>query len=183
MARDDFRDLYQSLLLDHSRERHGFGLREPAGAESHQRNRSCGDDLIVRVHLGESAIDTVSWEGQGCSISQASASILSDLMAGASSDRVEHTVAAFRAMLHSRGTDEGSEELLGDAVALSGVSKYPQRVKCAMLAWVALEEALAQLPGWASPTTVGSAATGSAAMGSATGELAAAEPATTENTQ
>ncbi len=151
MARDDFRNLYQDLLIDHSRERHGFGLRENPSAESHQRNRSCGDELTLRVHVGDGAVDAVTWDGQGCSISQASASMLSDLMAGADRERIAETIAAFRTMLHSRGKDEGSEELLGDAVALSGVSKYPPRVNCAMLAWVALEEALGQLAGWAPP--------------------------------
>lgn len=153
MARDDLKNLYQDLLIDHSRERHGFGLRENASAESHQRNRSCGDELTLRVHVAEGFINAVTWEGQGCSISQASASMLSDLVAGADRDRVTETVAAFRAMLHSRGKDDGDEELLGDAVALSGVSKYPPRVNCAMLAWVALEDALGQVPEWPPPDT------------------------------
>jgi len=150
---DDFRDLYQDVLLDHSRERHGYALRPAPSAESHQRNRSCGDEITVRVHVSGGAIDTVTWEGQGCSISQASASMLSDLAAGTDREHITQTVAAFRAMLHSRGKDEGSEEILGDAVALSGVSKYPPRVNCAMLAWVALEDALDQVAGWSPPAT------------------------------
>lgn len=153
MARDDFRNLYQDLLIDHSRERHGFGLRENPSVESHQRNRSCGDELTLHVHVGDAAIDAVTWEGQGCSISQASASMLSDLAAGTTRAEIAGIVAAFRTMLHSRGKDEGSEELLGDAIALSGVSKYPPRINCAMLAWVALEDALSQLTEWAPPTT------------------------------
>ncbi len=151
MALDDFRNLYQELLIDHSRERHGFGLRENPSAESHQRNRSCGDELTLHVHVGDGVIDAVTWDGQGCSISQASASMLSDLAAGATAAQISDIVAAFRTMLHSRGKDEGSEELLGDAISLSGVSKYPPRVNCAMLAWVALEVALGQLPDWAPP--------------------------------
>lgn len=153
MARDDFRNLYQDLLIDHSRERHGFGLRENPSAESHQRNRSCGDELTLHVHVGDGIVNAVTWEGQGCSISQASASMLSDLVAGADREHITKTIAAFRAMLHSRGKDEGSEELLGDAVALSGVSKYPPRVNCAMLAWVALEDALGQVAEWSPPAT------------------------------
>lgn len=144
MARDDFRNLYQDLLIDHSRERHGFGLRENPSAQSHQRNRSCGDELTLQLHMGERGIDTVSWCGEGCSISQASASMLSDLAKGATADEITERIAAFRTMLHSRGKDDGSEELLGDAVAMSGVSKYPPRINCAMLAWIALEDALGQ---------------------------------------
>lgn len=153
MARDDFRNLYQDLLIDHSRERHGYGLLEDPSAESHQRNRSCGDELTLHIHVSGGAIDAVTWEGQGCSISQASASMLSDLAAGCDREHITTVVSAFRAMLHSRGKDEGSEELLGDAVALSGVSKYPPRVNCAMLAWVALEDALGQVVGWSPPAT------------------------------
>ena len=98
-------------------------------------------------------VESVSWDGQGCSISQASASMLNDLVAGASREHIAETIAAFRTMLQSRGKDEGSEELLGDAVALSGVSKYPPRINCAMLAWVALEDALSQLDAGAPPET------------------------------
>lgn len=155
VTRDDFRNLYQDLLIDHSRERHGFGLRENPSADSHQRNRSCGDELTLHVHVDvdDGVIDAVTWEGQGCSISQASASMLSDIAAGTTAEQITSIVAAFRTMLHSRGKDEGSEELLGDAVSLSGVSKYPPRVNCAMLAWVALEDALGQVAEWTPPDT------------------------------
>lgn len=153
VARDDFRNLYQDLLIDHSRERHGFGLRENPSADSHQRNRSCGDELTLHVHVDNGVIDTVTWEGQGCSISQASASMLSDLAAGTTASQISDIVDAFRTMLHSRGKDEGSEALLGDAISLSGVSKYPPRVNCAMLAWIALEDALGQVPDWSPPDT------------------------------
>ena len=95
--------------------------------------------------MGEHGIDTVNWTGEGCSISLASASMLSDLAAGASTAEITERITAFRTMLHSRGKDDGSEELLGDAIAMSGVSKYPPRINCAMLAWVALEDALGQL--------------------------------------
>ncbi|MCC6269830.1 MAG: SUF system NifU family Fe-S cluster assembly protein [Microbacteriaceae bacterium] len=153
MAHDDFRNLYQDLLIDHSRERHGYGLCPNPSAESHQRNRSCGDEITVRVNAENGVIESVSWEGQGCSISQASASMLSDLAAHTSTVDITGIVAAFRSMLHSRGKDEGSEDLLGDAIAFSGVSKYPPRINCAMLAWVALEDALSQLVEAAPPET------------------------------
>lgn len=146
MAREDFRNLYQDLLIDHSRERHGFGLEPHHSAESHQRNRSCGDDVTLRVHMTGEGIERISWSGQGCSISQASASMLADLVAGGSVAQFAQRLAAFRAMLQSRGKDGGSEEILGDAVALCGVALYPPRINCAMLAWTALEDALGQLP-------------------------------------
>lgn len=145
MARNDFQNLYQELLIDHSRERHGFGLRENPSAQAHRRNRSCGDELTLHLHLSDKGIDTVTWDGQGCSISQASASMLSDLVGGADREHIAEMIAAFRTMLHSRGKDDGDEELLGDAIALSGVSKYPPRINCAMLAWLALEDALGQV--------------------------------------
>lgn len=146
MANNDFRNLYQDILIDHSRERHGFGLVPDAAAESHQLNRSCGDEITLRVNAGDSVIESVSWDGQGCAISQASASMLVDIMPGLTCAECVTRITAFRTMLHSRGKDDGSAELLGDAVALSGVSIYPPRVNCAMLAWVAFEDALGQLP-------------------------------------
>lgn len=145
MARDDFRNLYQDVLIDHSRERHGFGLRPEFSAESHQSNRSCGDEITLRIRVQDAAVDAVSWTGQGCAVSQASASMLSDLAPGLTVEDVTKRVAAFRSMLQSRGKESGSEEDLGDAVALSGVALYPPRINCAMLAWVALEDALHQL--------------------------------------
>lgn len=138
-------NLYQEVLIDHSRARHGYGLQPDASAESHQRNRSCGDEITLRVHANGDTVGAVSWTGQGCAISQASASMLSDLVAGLAAPEVEERIGAFRAMVHSLGKDDGSNELLGDAVALSGVAIYPPRINCAMLAWVALEDALRQL--------------------------------------
>lgn len=145
MATDDFQSLYQDLLIDHSRARHGYGVRDEPQATSHQRNRSCGDEITLHLHLNEHGIDTVTWTGEGCSISQASASMLSDLAQGATRADITERMSAFRAMLHSRGKDPGSEDILGDAVAMSGVSKYPPRINCAMLAWIALEDALGQV--------------------------------------
>lgn len=160
MGNNDFRNLYQDILIDHSRERHGFGLVSDAAAESHQLNRSCGDEITLRVNTGGSVIESVSWAGQGCAISQASASMLVDVMPGHTPAECANRITAFRTMLHSRGKDEGSAELLGDAVALSGVSVYPPRVNCAMLAWIAFEDALGQLPD--SPPTSGSVPPGPA---------------------
>lgn len=145
MARSDFDQLYQDLLLDHSKERHGYGLEPDHAAESHGLNTSCGDEITLRIHAGSGGIEAISWTGQGCAISQASASMLSDIVHGLTAAESAERVGAFRAMLQSRGEDEGSEDLLGDAVALSGVAMYPARIKCAMLAWTAFEDGLTRV--------------------------------------
>ncbi|WP_308466401.1 Fe-S cluster assembly sulfur transfer protein SufU [Rathayibacter soli] len=139
--------LYQQVIMDHARERHGAGLQDTAAATAHQINPTCGDEVTVQVHLNATgeAIESLSWDGMGCSISQASVSMLHDLVPGMTTGDVTTRIAAFRAMIHSQGADEGDPELLGDAVALSGVSRYVARVKCAMLGWVALEGALGEL--------------------------------------
>lgn len=151
----ELQQLYQQIILDHAKARHGAGLVEaPAGVksgESHQLNPTCGDEITLRAVMGDaeagaaaggSAVQGISWEGQGCSISMASASVLTDLVAGLPRDEAMNLVENFREVMRSRGTVEADEEVLGDAAAFSGVSRYPARVKCAMLAWVALEEAL-----------------------------------------
>ena len=146
MTNSDLGGLYQELLLDHSRQRHGFGLQDDFVAESSQLNRSCGDEITLRVHGRGTTLESVSWVGQGCAISQASASMMCDVIHGLGVVDAHRRITAFREMLRSRGADEGSQELLGDAVALSGVSRYVPRIKCAMLAWVALEDAISRLP-------------------------------------
>lgn len=144
MANSDFDSLYQDLLIEHSKQRHGFGLQPEPAAEVHSLNRSCGDEVTLRLHMDGAKVEAVSWEGQGCAISQASASMLSDLVQGMPPEECRDCIAAFRSMLQSRGKDQDAPEQLGDAVALHGVSMYPPRIKCAMLAWVALEDALEQ---------------------------------------
>ncbi len=139
--------LYRELILEHSRQRHGYGLEPDAAVESHQLNPTCGDEITLQVRFDEASgrVTGIGWEGQGCAISTASASVLADIAHG-SPDRLNELVEAFREMLHSKGNAEPDEELLGDAVALQGVSRYVARVKCAMLPWVALEDALRRLP-------------------------------------
>ncbi|MBD8023105.1 Fe-S cluster assembly sulfur transfer protein SufU [Microbacterium gallinarum] len=140
--------LYQELILDHSRRKVGFGLADEEGrsATSHQHNPLCGDDLTVRVRLSDDGetIRDVTWEGAGCSISQASASMLVELAEGMPRAEASALIDGFREALRSRGTIELDEDVYLDAAALSGVSKYVARVKCAMLAWVALEDDLAR---------------------------------------
>ncbi|MCS5715220.1 SUF system NifU family Fe-S cluster assembly protein [Herbiconiux sp. CPCC 205716] len=145
MASRELEGLYQQVILDHSKEKHGYGLREGASGSSHQINPTCGDEVTLNVHRGaDGAVDSLSWEGQGCSISTASASLLSDLVHELPADELTRRIDAFRELMQSKGAVEGDEELLGDAVALGGVSRYVTRIKCAMLPWVALEHALVQ---------------------------------------
>jgi nitrogen fixation NifU-like protein len=156
--------LYQQVILDHARERHGHGLREGEAGESFQVNPTCGDQVRLRVHLaagdgGRPRIEGVSWEGQGCSISQASLSVLTDLVEGVDVATADELAEAFRALMHNRGRplDADREELLGDASAFVGVARYPARVKCALLGWMALRDALVR-----ALTTTEDAATGGA---------------------
>jgi nitrogen fixation protein NifU and related proteins len=144
MASTELQALYQQVILDHARERHGFGLRAGESGSSHQVNPTCGDEVTLHVHRDAAGrLESISWEGQGCSISTASASLLSDLMQELPEAGVRERIESFRSLMQSKGRDEGDEDLLGDAVALAGVSRYVTRVKCAMLPWVALEHALA----------------------------------------
>jgi len=141
----DLQNLYQEVVLDHSRTPHGYGLREEIRAQSHQLNPTCGDEVTLQVHrAADGTVEAIAWEGHGCAISQASASMLADLAEGLTVDDLEARIAAFREAMRSRGKIQPDEELLGDAAALGGVSKYVARVKCAMLAWVAAEDALAK---------------------------------------
>ena len=136
--------LYQQIILDHSKERHGDRPLEGADGEHHEYNPTCGDEITVRVKLdtARERIDEVAWQGDGCSISMASASVLTDLVQGHSIDEALATADAFRTMLRSKGEGEPDEEVLGDAIAFHGVAKYVMRIKCAMLSWVALEAAV-----------------------------------------
>jgi len=145
----DLESMYQQVIMDHAREAHGRGLvtlnLEHVG-ESHQVNTTCGDEVRLRVGLEGDTVASVSWEGSGCSISQASVSVLSDLVTGESLEHADLTYDAFRALMSNRGIplDEFREDLLGDATAFVGVGKYPARIKCALLGWMALRDALAK---------------------------------------
>ncbi|MFF2494114.1 Fe-S cluster assembly sulfur transfer protein SufU [Agromyces sp. NPDC058064] len=138
--------LYQQIILDQAKRRNGDGPLEGADAEHHEFNPTCGDEITVRVKLDEGGerLAELAWQGDGCSISMASASTLAERATGRPVDEVHGLIEGFRAMLRSQGAGEPDEELLGDAIAFHGVSKYVMRVKCAMLSWVALEAALAK---------------------------------------
>ncbi|HOB51026.1 MAG TPA: SUF system NifU family Fe-S cluster assembly protein [Mycobacterium sp.] len=138
--------MYQDVILDHYKHPHHRGLREPFAAEVHHVNPTCGDEVTLRVALsddGNRVLD-VSYDGQGCSISQAATSVLADQVIGQTVEDALRTVAAFAEMVSSRGTVEGDEDVLGDGIAFAGVSKYPARVKCALLGWLAFKAAVAQ---------------------------------------
>ncbi len=138
--------MYQEVILDHYKHPHHRGLRAPFAAEVHHVNPTCGDEVTLRVSLSDDAdtVADVSYDGQGCSISQAATSVLADQVIGQSVGDALKTVEAFTEMISSRGNVEGDEDVLGDGIAFAGVAKYPARVKCALLGWMAFKDALAQ---------------------------------------
>jgi nitrogen fixation NifU-like protein len=136
--------LYQEIILEHYKRPHGRGLREPYGGEAHHVNPTCGDEVTIRVAVAGGTFDDVSYDGMGCSISQASASVLHDLVSGVSTGEASRVHDAFVELLSGRGQIEPDEEVLGDAVAFAGVARYPARVKCALLPWMAFRDAAAR---------------------------------------
>jgi nitrogen fixation protein NifU and related proteins len=140
--------MYQEIILDHYRNPHHKGLREPFDAEVHHVNPVCGDEVTLRVSLkdvdGEPVVEDLSYDSLGCSISQASASVMSDLVIGRPVGDALRISQAFLDLMKSRGADVPDEDVLEDAVAFAGVSKYPARIKCALLAWMAWKDATAQ---------------------------------------
>ncbi|CAB4999388.1 unannotated protein [freshwater metagenome] len=144
--------LYQEIILDHYKHPRGQGLlTEPLGS-AHHVNPTCGDELTVEVGVGPDGGLLIGYEGQGCSISQASASVMSELVTGLSVEEAESIRLAFVEMMHAKGAGEPDEEVLGDAVAFAGVAKFPARIKCALLGWMAMQDAEIQ-SGLMSPRT------------------------------
>jgi nitrogen fixation NifU-like protein len=141
--------MYQEIILDHYRNPHRHGLREPFDAESFQVNPVCGDEVTLRVRLtgdGPNAIiEDVSYAAQGCSISQASTSVLTDLVVGRAVKEAMTTQGAFSELMQGRGQVEPDEDVLEDGIAFAGVAKYPARVKCALLGWMAFKDAVARV--------------------------------------
>ncbi|KRE41379.1 Fe-S cluster assembly sulfur transfer protein SufU [Knoellia sp. Soil729] len=141
-------DLYQELILEHSKRPQHAGLREPFEAEVHHVNPTCGDEVTLRIHIEDTAegpvVEDISYDALGCSISMASTSILAEESIGRPLSEVLTTFEAMKSMLTSKGEDPGDEEVIGDGVALAGVGKYPARVKCALLGWMAFTDALHQ---------------------------------------
>ncbi|MHA6512175.1 Fe-S cluster assembly sulfur transfer protein SufU [Tessaracoccus sp. Z1128] len=137
-------ELYQTIILDHYREKHHSGLREPYEVQVHHVNPSCGDELTLRVHLDGDTIRDISYKGEGCSISQASTSVMTDLLIGDSTAHALDLHDKFLEMMQSQGRIEPDEEVFEDAIAFAGVSKFPARVKCALLGWSAVRDATLQ---------------------------------------
>jgi nitrogen fixation protein NifU and related proteins len=140
----DLQSLYQEIILDHYKHPRGHDLREPFAAEVHHVNPTCGDEITLRVALEGDVVTDVSYDGQGCSISQASASVLYEQLVGLTIPAAMEVLDAFQSVMQGRGQVEPDEDVLGDAVAFAGVAKYPARVKCALLAWMAWKDAVSQ---------------------------------------
>jgi nitrogen fixation NifU-like protein len=145
----DLDSLYQEIILDHYKHPHHKGLREPFEAEVHHVNPTCGDEVTLRVHLSEGVarekiVSDVSYDALGCSISQAAASVMTDLVIGKTVDEAMEIHGEFLALMQGRGTVEPDEEILEDGIAFAGVAKFPARVKCALLSWMAWKDATAQ---------------------------------------
>jgi len=137
-------NLYQEVILDHYKNPQNKKLSATYDAQVHHVNPSCGDEIDLNITLKDGLVEAITWDGVGCSISQASVSILTDLLIGKSIDGAYKIYDEFVALMQSKGTVEGDEELLEDAVALAGVSKYPARIKCALLGWMAFKDASVQ---------------------------------------
>jgi nitrogen fixation NifU-like protein len=133
--------LYQDIILDHYKHPRGRELLAAPAGESHQVNPTCGDEVTVQVSLDEAGHLRLGYEGQGCSISQASASVMSELLTGQDPVAANSMRAGFVELMQGRGAIEPDEELLGDGIAFVGVAKYPARIKCALLPWMALQDA------------------------------------------
>jgi nitrogen fixation NifU-like protein len=134
--------LYQEIILDHYRAKRNSGLREPYDVEVHHVNPSCGDELTLRVTVRDGQVADVSYDAQGCSISQASTSVMTDLVIGGTSDHAMELYDGFLAMIQGQGKVSLDEDTYEDAVAFEGVAQFPARVKCAMLGWSAVRDGL-----------------------------------------
>ena len=140
----DVESLYQEIILDHYRAPHHAGLREPFEAEVHHVNPTCGDEVTLRVHVADGIIEDVSYDALGCSISQASTSVLTDLLIGAKVEDAMGVHETFVELMQGRGKVEPDEDVLEDGIAFAGVAKFPARIKCALLGWMAWKDATAQ---------------------------------------
>lgn len=140
----DVDQLYHDIIMDHYRKPRGRGLREPYDVQVRHVNPTCGDEVDLRVRIVDGKVTDISYEGMGCSISQASTSVLHELLTGRTVADALSTMERFQEMVGSRGQVEPDEAVLEDAVAFAGVAKYPARVKCALLGWMAFKDATVQ---------------------------------------
>jgi nitrogen fixation protein NifU and related proteins len=139
----DMDSLYQEIILDHYRSPHHAGLREPFDAETHHVNPTCGDEVTLRVRLSDGVVEDISYDAEGCSISQASTSVLTDLLIGKRVDEAMQVFDSFVTLMHGQGRVDADEEVLEDGIAFAGVSRFPARIKCALLGWMAWKDATA----------------------------------------
>lgn len=135
-------ELYQEIILDHYRSKHHSGLREPYEVEVLHVNPTCGDEVRLRVHLVGDTVSDVSYESVGCSISQASTSVMTDLVIGRDVAYGMDLYEEFLTMMQGKGQIEPDEERLEDGIAFAGVAKFPARVKCALIGWSAFKDAV-----------------------------------------
>ncbi|CAN5504374.1 SUF system NifU family Fe-S cluster assembly protein [soil metagenome] len=149
--------LYQEIILDHYKNPHHRGLREPYDAQVLHVNPACGDEITLRVHLDRDTVADVSYDAIGCSISQASVSVLGDLVIGKDLDEAMALQEEFLTLMQGQGKVQPDEDRLEDAVAFAGVARFPGRIKCALLGWMAWKDATVQ-------AVARRAATASAAM-------------------
>jgi nitrogen fixation NifU-like protein len=140
----DLDALYQEIILDHYKHPHNKGLRDPYEAEVHHVNPTCGDEVTLRVHVEGDVVRDVSYDSVGCSISQASASVLTDLVIGKPVTEALAIHENFQTLMQGRGNVEPDEDVLEDGIAFAGVARFPARVKCALLSWMAWKDATAQ---------------------------------------
>ena len=143
----DLKSLYQDIIIDHYRAKHHSGLREPYDVAVTHVNPSCGDELVLRLTCRGAKIVDVSYEAVGCAISQASTSVMTDLVIDATFTRALALFDGFLAMLEGQGRVELDEDAYGDAIAFNGVAQFPARVKCAMLGWAGLRDAIIRVEG------------------------------------
>jgi nitrogen fixation NifU-like protein len=137
--------LYQEVILDHYRSPHHKGLSADKDIQVHHNNPSCGDEITLNLILDGMLVKDISWDGVGCSISMASASVMSDLLIGKRYEEAIKILGAFVELMQSKGQSQGDEVILEDGVAFAGVSKFPARIKCALLGWMAFKDAATQV--------------------------------------
>ena len=145
MTAANLESMYQEIILDHYKNPHGKGLRDPFEAEVHHVNPTCGDEITLRLHVDGGKIEDISYDALGCSISQASASVLNDLVVGKTVDEAMVIHEEFLRLMQGKGQVEPDEDILEDGIAFAGVAKFPARIKCALLSWMAWKDATAQV--------------------------------------
>ena len=151
----DLDSLYKEIILDHYKNPLHAGLRDPFEAEVHHVNPTCGDEITMRVHLDGGVVGDVSYDALGCSISQASCSVMADLVIGKPVEEAMAIHESFLTLMQGKGQVEPDEDVLEDGIAFAGVAKFPARVKCALLSWMAWKDATTQSQGQTQEATNG----------------------------